>query len=532
MGGGIILPIVMLVILGAFGLFVLVFSKRQEKNSQGNDNVKKGASKDKSNSKEVKKEDVFNFMEFDEISDNMIIQNKGTKFTMMIQCKGINYDLMSDVEQLSVEEGFITFLNTLTAPIQLYVQAQNLDLKGTIKVYKEHVDKIRNEFEEVNSEYNRINEAFDSTQDEISKIEKERNKTLNVYEYASDIVNYVERISLNKSLLQRTFFVLVSYHSSEINAIDRFSKEEIRNICYNELVTRAQSIINGLASCSVSGRILNSNEVADVLYTAYNRDDKGLLSVREALESGFYRLYSTSEDIFLKKQKKLQEEIDNEARVKALEALKKSITNGEYISPRIEQLDIEEQISKKASEVVRRENVPIDLKEKANEELIKEFRKTKKELLDKAGEEYQDLVQTLGVDIGVPVETSEKDKENIKLNEETVINKELSEVADDLKTEKKEADDINLSDVNNSVQSGTVEKDKAINSENDENIDLEFDPTERVPEEKPIVKKVVIDNSNFEYNNELANKSRNDTNLNANSNFDDRLGSSEDDSII
>ena len=84
---------------------------------------------------EMRKEDVFDFMEFDEISDNMIIQNKGTRYTMMIQCKGINYDLMSDVEQLSVEEGFITFLNTLTSPIQLYVQAQNLDLKGTIKVY-------------------------------------------------------------------------------------------------------------------------------------------------------------------------------------------------------------------------------------------------------------------------------------------------------------------------------------------------------------------------------------------------------------
>ena len=70
----------------------------------------------------------------------MIIQKKG-KFLMVIECQGINYDLMSDVEQLAVEEGFITFLNTLTSPIQLYVQAQNLDLKGTIKVYKEHVDK-------------------------------------------------------------------------------------------------------------------------------------------------------------------------------------------------------------------------------------------------------------------------------------------------------------------------------------------------------------------------------------------------------
>lgn len=524
--GTLVVPIVMLVILGVFGIVFFVVVKKQNegidsKSGKSSTSGKESSSKEKKH--EVKKEDVFDFMEFDEISDNMIIQNKGTRYTMMIQCKGINYDLMSDVEQLSVEEGFITFLNTLTSPIQLYVQAQNLDLKGTIKVYKQHVDKIKEEFENVNQEYNRVNEAFDSTKDEISKIEKERNKTLNVYEYASDIVNYVERISLNKSLLQRTFFVLVSYNSSEINAIDRFTKEEVRNICYNELVTRAQSIINGLAGCSVAGRILNSNEIADVLYTAYNRDDKGLMSVKEALDSGFYRLYSTSEDIFLKKQKKLQEEIDNEARIKALETLKESIKEGEYISPRIKQLDIEEQISKKASEIVRRENVPVDIKEKANEKLIQEFRKTKKDILEKAGAEYQELTETLGVDVGL--DENKKDNENTNANEQKNNISSESNVANEniedskIKTDAKNADESSKNNLN-------VEE----KSEED-----------TVHEQRPIVQKIKVDESNFEYNRNLDNKSDNDFDINLSDGFDDRMGSSslddatnssENDSII
>lgn len=531
--GALALPIVMLVILAIFGAVFFVMVKKQEK---GLDEKEKSSSnKRKDNSKEkkheIKKEDIFDFMEFDEISDNMIVQNKGTRYTMMIQCKGINYDLMSDVEQLSVEEGFITFLNTLTSPIQLYVQAQNLDLKGTIKVYKQHVDKIKEEFENVNQEYNRVNEAFDSTKEEISNIEKERNKTLNVYEYASDIVNYVERISLNKSLLQRTFFVLVSYNSSEINAIDRFSKEEVRNICYNELVTRAQSIINGLASCSVAGRILNSNEIADVLYTAYNRDDKGLMSVKEALDSGFYRLYSTSEDIFLKKQKKLQEEIDNEAKIKALETLKESIKEGEYISPRIKQLDIEEQISKKASEIVRRENVPIDIKEKANEKLIQEFRKTKKDILEKAGAEYQELTETLGVDVGIGSNDENKDKlpDN---NDNSDINKD-----DKLKEENTKND--------NNVELDTNINDSSDNKEdvktNVNNITEKPKEENNTSEQRPIVQKIKVDESNFEYNRNLANKSDNDFDINLSDGFDDRMGSSslddatnssENDSII
>lgn len=515
--GTLVVPIVMLVILGVFGIIFLVVTKKQKEGLEG----KKEPTSNKENKKnhEMRKEDVFNFMEFDEISDNMIIQNKGTRYTMMIQCKGINYDLMSDVEQLAVEEGFITFLNTLTSPIQLYVQAQNLDLKGTIKVYKDHVNRIRDEFEIVNQEYNRVNEAFDSTKEEISAVERERNKTLNVYEYASDIVNYVERISLNKSLLQRTFFVLVSYNSSEINSIDRFTKEEIRNICYNELVTRAQSIISGLASCSVSGRILNSNEIADVLYTAYNRDDKGLMSVKEALDSGFYRLYSTTEDIFLKKQRKLQEEIDNEAKIKALETLKETIKNGEYISPRIKQLDIEEKISKTASEIVRRENVPIDIKERANEKLIEEFRRTKKDILDKAGAEYQELTETLGIDMGLN-ETEEKNtkKQDEKINT-TAKDSVLSTQKDNIDTNKEVS--ITYENDKKSEKIDLKEEIKQIEKTSEENLDIP-----EIKEEKPIVEKIKIDDSNFEYNDNIAKKSTNDFDINLNDSFDDRLGAS------
>ena len=37
---------------------------------------------------------VIDFMEFDRIEDNMIIQKDGFKYIMVIECQGINYDLM------------------------------------------------------------------------------------------------------------------------------------------------------------------------------------------------------------------------------------------------------------------------------------------------------------------------------------------------------------------------------------------------------------------------------------------------------
>ncbi len=383
--GSMIVPLILFLVLIIFGVTFFVITKKQGNKSDDKNN-NSSSKKNEDSSQNVKKEDVFNFMEFDKLIDNMIVQNNGQKYTMAIKCKGINYELMSEVEQMSVEEGFITFLNTLRFPIQLYVQAQNIDLKGVIAKYKVNVDGIRQEYEKVNDEYMKTADSFGVDEDESSGIEKDRTSLLNVYEYANDIIKYVERLSLNKNLLQRNFYIIFSYHVAEITSASTFSKSELQEVCYNELFTRAQAIISALASCSVEGRLLESNELADLLYIGYNRDDKGLLNVSEAINSGFYRLYSTSEDVFERKNQKLIEQIENEAKIKAAEALKKAIEDGNYLSEKEQETVIQEKISKEAYDMVAKENIPEDIKKDAQKKIVNDYRKLKKEILNKNSE--------------------------------------------------------------------------------------------------------------------------------------------------
>lgn len=424
--GALTFPLILLAILAVFAVIFFTVTKKQEKatnllskdSSKENHNPKNAKNNEKK--EEVRKEDVFKFMEFDRILDSMIVQNNGSRYTMAIKCKGINYDLMSEVEQISVEEGFITFLNTLRYPIQLYVQAQNVDLKSVIQEYKNNISGVKSDFERLDAEYNKVLESFESTTQEIEKVENERNKVLNVYEYASDIINYVERMSTNKSLLQRNFYVLVSYSTSEIAGADKFTKDELLNICYTELLTRAQSIISGLSSCSVEGRVLDSNEVADLLYMAYNRDDKGLLSVKEAIDSGFYRLYSTSEEAFFKRTELLNQQIEQEARIKSLAALKKAIQKGEYSTPKMKELEINERIAKQASDMVKHEDLPEQIKKEAQEDIAKEFRNTKKQLVQEAAIERAQILSQIDDVTGTneAKEVLRKDEEKKKMEEE------------------------------------------------------------------------------------------------------------------
>ena len=346
------LIIFLIVIIICFIIFMLFYNKKEKKNENLNsekilvNNNKESTEKNQKKNEEKKvgytREDIFKFMEFDTIQDDMIIQNNAKKYTMVVKCKGINYDLMSEVEQMAVEEGFITFLNTLKYPIQLYVQAQNIDLKNAINKYRENIETLKKDYDAIDSKYVKVANDFDASDYEINALSEERSRVLNVYEYANDIIKYVERMSTNKNLLQRNFYILVSYTTSEIAAVDKFGKEEVQNICYNELLTRCQGIISALTSCSVGGNILNSDELGDLLYVAYNRDDKGLMSVREALDSGIFRLYSVSDDVFKKRERIIKENIQAESRVKALTAIKEALENNTYETKYKKILDREE----------------------------------------------------------------------------------------------------------------------------------------------------------------------------------------------
>lgn len=457
--GALTFPLILLAILAVFAVIFFTVTKKQEKaanllekdSQKGNHNSKNAKNSEKK--EEVRKEDVFKFMEFDRILDSMIVQNNGSRYTMAIKCKGINYDLMSEVEQISVEEGFITFLNTLRYPIQLYVQAQNVDLKSVIQEYKNNISGVKSDFERLDAEYNKVLESFESTTQEIEKVENERNKVLNVYEYASDIINYVERMSTNKSLLQRNFYVLVSYSTSEIAGADKFTKDELLNICYTELLTRAQSIISGLSSCSVEGRVLDSNEVADLLYMAYNRDDKGLLSVKEAIDSGFYRLYSTSEEAFFKRTELLNQQIEQEARIKSLAALKKAIQKGEYSTPKMKELEINERIAKQASDMVKHEDLPEQIKKEAQEDIAKEFKNTKKQLVQEAAIERAQILSKIDDVTGTneAKEVLRKDEEKKKMEEERL--NEASRIANNETVENVEkAEQENNNSINNDTE--------------------------------------------------------------------------------
>ena len=352
-------------------IFVFLNTKIKEK-QQEEKNIKDDGNKpvSKEKTKTFTVNSIFDFMEFDKIEDNMIIQKNGMRYVMVVECQGINYDLMSQAEKVAVEEGFVQFLNTLSHPIQIYTQTRKINLEGSLQTYKAEVDKVEQEYQRQTLRYRQIMQSPNATEEQRKKALYEYTKQKNLYEYGKDIIYNTEKMSLNKNILNKKYYIVIPYYVEEVGD---YGKEELREIAFSELYTRAQSIIRTLSACGVLGKVMSSTELVDLLYVAYNRDESDVYGVDKAIKAGYNELYSTAPDYMDKKMKILDEQITKEAmnlaNEKVIEAqtekqkeYEKKVTAKEDIINNLAQLIIEQNeamlgkdIAEKSKEKVRRE---------------------------------------------------------------------------------------------------------------------------------------------------------------------------------
>lgn len=304
--------ILVLVILAAVYFMLKFKNRKSKKEEQIQVNEKSTESSTKKVAREYSKESIFKFMDFDKIEDNMIVQKNGNRYLMAVECQGINYDLMSNAEKISVEEGFIQFLNTLRHPIQIYIQTRTVNLSDSINIYEKKVSDIKAKLDSMQDRYRQKLEMGGYSQELLQRDLYEITKQTNLYEYAKDVMKDTERMSLNKNVLNKKYYIIIPCYPADLQT-GNFDKEELKNLAFSELYTKAQSIIRTLAACEVSGKIMNSNQLVDLLYVAYNRDESETYGVEKAMKAGYYELYSTAPDVLDKKMQELNRRVEQEA---------------------------------------------------------------------------------------------------------------------------------------------------------------------------------------------------------------------------
>ena len=332
----------------------------------------KTESEKKHKAKQYTIDSVFNFMEFDKIEDNMIVQRNGTKYVMVIDCQGINYDLMSYDEKVAVEAGFTQFLNTLTGPLQIYTQTRTINLENSIQSYKEKVNQIETEYFKQKAQYEKMSMEKNVTEQQLKMAHYNYIRQKNLYEYGKDIIYNTEKMSLNKNILSKKYYIAIAYYTTELGQ-NNFDKEEIREMAFSELYTKAQAIIRALGTTGVVGKIMSSTDLLELLYVAYNRDDSEIYDTDKAIRARYDELYSTAQDYMDKKIKILDKEIEKKAIEKAKQKMLEAKSEKEKMYEEKEE-SMDEIVSNLAELILEEnaENIGEDIAKKAIEKVQEE----------------------------------------------------------------------------------------------------------------------------------------------------------------
>ena len=176
-------------------------------------------------------------------------------------------------------------------------------------------------------------------------------------------------MSLNKNILNKKYYIIIPYYSFEVGN-DNLDKEELRSVAFSELYTRAQSIIRAISICGVRGKIMSSNELVDLLYMAYNRDEAEVFGLDKALKAGYNEMYSTAPDVLKKKMRELDKAIEEKAFIKAQEKVNEAKTELEMKIQEKEE-NMEDIIAEMAKLIIKQneKNIGKEVKTKAIEKI-------------------------------------------------------------------------------------------------------------------------------------------------------------------
>ena len=177
----IILALVVLLILVLAGVALIIIfkyrSKKEQVNSGNNEPAKKSpVTQITRDGKGI--DSIYKFMEFDKIIDSMIVRKNYKQYIMVLECKGVNYDLLSEDDKNAVELGFIELLNTLRFPIQLYIQTRTLNLAEILSEYKKRTDDMQDQINRIKYQITQARSKGD--QEMYTRLQLERQRRQNI----------------------------------------------------------------------------------------------------------------------------------------------------------------------------------------------------------------------------------------------------------------------------------------------------------------------------------------------------------------
>lgn len=200
---------------------------------KGANNIPKVNSEEQiQNSKKTKKQ-LADILEI-KIVGNII--RLGNRYSSIIELGNVDYNMLSETEQESIENILIQTALSIDYPIQFFSTTEFIDTSKIISIIKENEPKNQN-----------------------------------IKDYQNALINYLENLSNNRSISIIKNYAIISYDGNLKNAED-------------ELNRKILSLKNSLLRAKISCNVLNDNELYNLIYRELNKNSS--LKINNEMKGG------------------------------------------------------------------------------------------------------------------------------------------------------------------------------------------------------------------------------------------------------
>lgn len=218
--------------------------------------------------------DAKTYVPAEDVIDDMLVFDNGTRFVMAIACRGNNFYDLSLEEQLAVSDGYLGFVNTVNKPITKRVISRPMNLEGMIKNHKESLDKkveeLKRLYETASSLYKERSSEPDEGRkklydDEIARVER----LIEVNEWkqkhlAHELMYLGMFDGENADPIPEDYYLL-EWNFNAMEFPVEITKEEIRKRAKVELETLAKQKMGALSQAHVPTRLVLGDELEELV---------------------------------------------------------------------------------------------------------------------------------------------------------------------------------------------------------------------------------------------------------------------------
>ena len=200
------------------------------------------------------------FLPFVDI-DGFMLDLGNHRYRAIIECSSVNYNLKTETERDVIELSYQKFISSLSFPITFHIQTRLVDNTVIVRELEKDVERIRRE-----------------------------NPT--VYEYAKTYLESMRNFDVYiGNVKQKKKYIIVGYEDAYV--LGELNDMEKRELSRQQLKDRVSFIISQLSSLQIKAHCLGEEELIDLLYNAYHRED-AQYDISEMLGLGGYTTLSVS----------------------------------------------------------------------------------------------------------------------------------------------------------------------------------------------------------------------------------------------